>query len=272
MAVTYDLKMEGPNLVVGGDNESAELVGIARGDYDSTTVWTAIAASAPTTYVSPATGRTLYRQSINLDHKALGVWEFSIPFGPREAKNAANNPPPVISFEISTETQKVTHYLEVVNSYPAGTAPDLKGAINFNGKEVEGVEVDVPTITLNFEQVVADSVIDADKIKEIARMAGKINDDTWYGFDAGELKFKGCSGTSRFENSDWKLNFSFAVSENATGIAVGPITGIVKKGWHYLWTKYKKLMDGANLVSEPEAVYVGKVLKEADYDDLPINV
>ncbi len=62
-------------------------------------------------------------------------------------------------------------------------------------------------------------------------------------------------------------------SPNRTGISVGPITGIAKKGWEYLWVRYADVEDTASntLVKQPVAAYVEKVYEEASFAGLGIG-
>ena len=53
---------------------------------------------------------------------------------------------------------------------------------------------------------------------------------------AGECLFLGASG-SKPGADDWEITFRFAASPNRTGITVGDIAGISKKGWEYLWVR-----------------------------------
>jgi hypothetical protein len=58
-----------------------------------------------------------------------------------------------------------------------------------------------------------------------------------------------------------------------TGLAVGPITGIAKKGWEYLWVRYADVEDtGAKmLVKRPIAAYVEQVYEYANFAGLGIG-
>ena len=62
-------------------------------------------------------------------------------------------------------------------------------------------------------------------------------------------------------------------SKRRTGISVGSITGIAKKGWEYLWVRYADVEDTASntLVKQPVAAYVEKVYEEASFAGLGIG-
>ena len=75
-----------------------------------------------------------------------------------------------------------------------------------------------------------------------------------------------------FFTEKWEGNFRFAASANAVDLVVGSITGIAKKGWEYLWVRYREEEDTVAhaLVMTPVAVYVEQVYLEADLNDLGI--
>lgn len=58
-----------------------------------------------------------------------------------------------------------------------------------------------------------------------------------------------------------------------TGLAVGEIIGISKKGWEYLWVRYVDAEDAVAkaIVKKPQAVYVESVYEQGDFSDLGIG-
>jgi len=106
------------------------------------------------------------------------------------------------------------------------------------------------------------------------RLTGKVNSGSWKGFNEGEVLFLGASGSRRGTNadSDWEITFRFAASPNVTGLSVGSINGIAKKGWEYLWVRYADQEDtSANtIVKRPVAAYVERVYDEGNFGGLGI--
>ena len=90
------------------------------------------------------------------------------------------------------------------------------------------------------------------------------------GFAAGEVLFLGASGSQRGED-DWEITFRFAASPNVTGLTIGDIEGIDKKGWEYLWVRYADAEDEKVLVKQPIAVYVERVYDEGNFAGLGIR-
>ncbi len=89
--------------------------------------------------------------------------------------------------------------------------------------------------------------------------------------------FLGAEGTQQ-GTKPFQITYKFAISQNATDLSVGDITGIDKKGWEYLWVRYRTKKDetggteNKTLVRLPEAVYVERVHYNANFADLGIAV
>jgi hypothetical protein len=83
----------------------------------------------------------------------------------------------------------------------------------------------------------------------------------------------GATGGHRGDDS-WQITFRFACQPNATSLTVGPVTGIVKRGWDYLWVRYEDIEDTTaySLVKRPVGVYVEQVLPLGDFSTLGIGV
>ena len=56
-----------------------------------------------------------------------------------------------------------------------------------------------------------------------------------------------------------------------TGLQVGDITGIDKKGWEYLWVRYADAEDQNVLVKRPIAAYVEQVYESGNFALLGIG-
>jgi hypothetical protein len=76
----------------------------------------------------------------------------------------------------------------------------------------------------------------------------------------------GAAGSKRGAE-DWEITYKFAASPNRTGIVVGEITGISKKGWEYMWVRYADAEDAAAkaIVKKPVAAYVEKVYEDGNF-------
>ncbi|HMN39746.1 MAG TPA: hypothetical protein PKE29_02805 [Phycisphaerales bacterium] len=105
-------------------------------------------------------------------------------------------------------------------------------------------------------------------------LTGKVNTGAFKGFQPGEVLFLGASGSRRGTDpdDDWEITFRFAASPNASGISVGSISGISKKGWEYLWVRYADQEDTGShaIVKRPVAAYVERVYDEGNFAGLGI--
>ncbi|MFN9131136.1 MAG: hypothetical protein ACK5XO_00450, partial [Phycisphaerales bacterium] len=108
----------------------------------------------------------------------------------------------------------------------------------------------------------------------IFNCTGKTNAGGFKGFAPGEVLFLGATGSKRGDgpDDDWEITFRFAASPNETGLSVGTITGINKKGWEYLWVRYADAEDTGSgaIIKKPIAAYVERVYDDANFGALGI--
>lgn len=179
------------------------------------------------------------------------------------------------SFDASAGNAHITNSLETVGRYAAFArgAPDLQGAINVTEDAVEGVDIYVPQLQLEYKGWFSPSVVTFEYVAQLMRMTATTNNAPFKGFAAGELLFLGPSG-SRKNAEQWELTFRFAASPNKTDLQVGSITGISKKGWEYLWIRYEDRLspetsssesDIKTLLKAPVYVYVERVYDASNF-------
>lgn len=184
------------------------------------------------------------------------------------------------SFDTSGGTQHLTQSLSTIASYaPAGkTAPDFKGAINVTKDSVEGVDIPLRAFAFSVTKVVSESDITSSFLANLYALTATVNNasfdapvrDSGGGivitFQAGECALSNVVGSPRGD-SNWVLTFNFAAFPNKTGIVVGDINAIAKKGWEYLWILHEQQEDATAqfIVQRPRAAYVEKVLEEGDF-------
>jgi len=174
-------------------------------------------------------------------------------------------------------TQHITQSRATVNAYaPSGeTPPDFQGAIGVTDNGVEGVDVTVPVYHFSETHYLDDAVVTPAYKGTLFSLTGKVNSASFKGLAAGECLFLGAAGSKRGGSGggDWEITFRFAGSPNVTGLSVGPITGISKKGWEYLWVRYAEVEDeGAQvLVKRPIAAYVERVYDTGNFAALGIG-
>jgi hypothetical protein len=257
-----------------GDNASVEMVYVLTGTSDDLTAKTLIENSTAQTY------NGLVRQSINLEPewvdtvRADGRWVATIRYGVRPPQEVGESS---FSFDTAGGTQHITQSLGTVHRYapPGKTAPDFKGAIGVTHDNVEGVDITVPVFNFSVSRRIPIAQWSASYVGTLYSLTGKVNSGGFsvtingntYNFAAGECLFLGASGDESSASEFVEVNYRFAASPNRTGITVGDMTGISKKGWEYLWVRYADSEDAAAkaIVKKPVAAYVEKVYEDGNF-------
>jgi len=258
MTITIDEKFDSREATVGEDS-SVDLLYAIQGTEDDLTVKLLVEASSPPTYAG------LVRQSYHVAHLGGGVWDASVRYGKKEPKEPGDSS---FSFDTGGGTQHITQSLSTVARYPGG-APDFKGAIGVTHDAVEGADIVVPVYSFAETHYIPTADVTGAYKGALFSLTGRVNNAAFKGFAAGEVLFLGASGSQRGED-DWEISFRFAASPNVTGLAIGGIGGIDKKGWEYLWVRYADVEDANILVKRPFAVYVEKVYESGDFSGLGI--
>ena len=180
------------------------------------------------------------------------------------------------SFDISGGTHHITHSRLTRATFPAPgkVAPNCHNAIGDHGDgNIEGVDVFDPVF--NFTETHFKSYDDVTTwyVYNLATIVGKVNSTYFKGFRKAEALFLGATGARR-EAEKWEITYRFAISYYESGIEVGPITGIWKLGWDYLWVRWEPAADteARGMVTVPVAAYVEQVYKAADFSALGIGI
>lgn len=229
---------------------------------------------------APASVGTLVRGKISVtesdrDDLMMATVQY-VPPG-RLQQQEASEPPEtgesVYNFEIGLETLHITQSIETIHKIgQAGdTAPDYKGAINVTNDSVEGCDISVPIYNWSETHWIPhENVTDAYR-DTLHYVTGKVNADTFRTFDPGQVMFLGVTG-SRRGSADWELTYRFSLKPNQIGIQVGDLYVPNKKGWEYLWVRYREVEDTElkMMVMRPYAAYVEKVYKDANFSQLGI--
>jgi hypothetical protein len=221
----------------------------------------------------------LVRESIRLEPvwvdtvAADGLWDCRVRYVSPERKDPETGESS-FAFDTGGGTQHVSQSIQTVQSYaPAGkTAPDFKGAVGVTHDSVEGVDITVPVYNFTETHYLPGSQVTMGYRGDLFGLTGKVNDASFKGLDAGECLFLGASGSKR-GGDDWEITFRFAAGPNKTGLTIGDIVNIDKKGWEYLWVRYADAEDPAAkaIVKKPVAVYIEKVYEEGDFSSLGIG-
>lgn len=267
--VPAELAIEEKHGRVLSDN-SAELTYIIRHTHDDAVARQALLNGSPWSW------RGKRREDAEVEEIGHHLWLGTVRYSERETQRQVNQSR--FSFETRGGSQHISQSLATVGRYAATgtTAADFGGAIAVDGDSVQGTEITVPVYTFT-ETHYFDDVSTGYK-STLFYLTGRVNDASFKGLAAGEALFLGAAGTKSGSNSGgggepWEITFAFAGSPNVSGLSIGEITGIAKKGWEYLWVRYTEAEDTAAkmLIRKPIAAYVERVYREGNFASLGIG-
>jgi len=253
-----------------GARPYAELHYMCNGAADENEARDAITSEAPTLYDLFGVGLFFLPRSRSVIQPVDDlVWEGIIRYEVTPQTNQSE-----YTFDTRGGMQHITHALEHIASYaPAGmTAPDHKGAIGVTSNGVEGVDIPVPNFHRTETHYIPDELITDAYLGYLHSLTGTVNYAAFKGFASGECLFLGAFGAKR-GCGDWAVSFEFASSPNRTGLVVGDITGISKKGWEYMWVEYEDGVDESakSPIKVPRAVHIEQVFYYGDFSLLGIG-
>ena len=291
MAIQVGEKFNSPRLTTGRKS-SAEGRWWITGTGDENAAKAALCAAAPASIGGAAevtmttpTGTVLLAvwpflvsSDVTVEQVAPGIWDGIVTYSTWGEQQKKKDPPAtgdaIFDFDTTGGTQHITQSLKTLNKYPA-TAPYFQGAIGVTHDNVEGVDITVPIYQFAETHIFPADAVTMEYRGKLFYLTGKVNKAPFKGCKAGECLFLGASGSLQVSGAirQWEIAFKFAASPNAENLTVGPITGINKKGWEYLWVRYEDDEDDKAkvLVKRPTAAYVEKVYEEGDFSEMGIG-
>ena len=265
--VPEELLIEEKHGRVLSDN-SAELTYIIRHTHDDAVARQALLNGSPWSW------RGKRREDAEVEEIGHHLWLGTVRYSERQTQRQVNQSR--FSFETRGGSQHISQSLATVGRYAAAgtTAADFGGAIGVDGDSVQGTEITVPVYTFTETHYFDDG--STGYKSTLFYLTGRVNDASFKGLAAGEALFLGAAGTKSGGASGgepWEITFAFAGSPNVSGLSIGEITGIAKKGWEYLWVRYAEAEDTAAkmLIRKPIAAYVEKVYREGNFASLGIG-
>lgn len=269
MPVTVAERNESPR-VTSGDSPGVEHLYWVRGTDDRDTARTALLAEAPAT----SDGYPLL--SNTLEYLGNELWDATVAYGPRD-NSTQETGSSVFTFETGGATQHITQSLETRSSVgiPDFTVPDTERAIGLNGDSVEGVDIIVPQFNFSETHYIADASVDTAYKLALYALTGKVNNATFRGFAAGEVLFRGASGSRRVApggDIDWEITFQFSAAPSDASLSISPDLTVNKEGgWDYVWVMYKDTASPMGVQKTPVAAFVERVYESADFAGLGIG-
>ena len=202
----------------------------------------------------------------SVDQVADQIWFATVSYGVSQPSVSETQ----TSFDTGGGTQKITQSatgMAVTTYVKSGEpTPDFKGAINVDDNSVNGVDIVVPQY--NWSEVRYYSTLPSNHATTLFNLTGKTNSASWHGYAQGEVLFLGANGSKKGKHGLWEIQYKYAASPNKTGIQIGDLTGIAKKGWEYIWIRYAKSTSGGVLVQTPSSVHVHQVYEYGDFSGL----
>jgi hypothetical protein len=270
MPVTFH-ELASSRVLETGPSGTRELKYVAMGSSDDVEVRSQAESQLPASYDGVG-NRRIRVEPVDSNH---GLWEVVASYRKIEAQPPPQPGDSSYSFDTTGGTQHITQSRETVGGYAAAgvpAIPDFDEAIGVTDDGVEGVDVTVPVFSYTETHFVPAAAVTSGYVNTLFNLTGRVNSSAFKGFAAGEMLFLGASGSKRAGEDFWEITYRFACSPNATGLTVGTITGIAKKGWEYLWVLYEDVEDESakRLVKRPLAAYVERVYLDGNFGALGI--
>jgi hypothetical protein len=234
------------------------------------------------------------RKNLNLDSQGNGFYLVSANYhnpavnaGDGEGDGGEEPKPATFEFDTTGGTEHITQayrgedkttaagatgqkgYFVVEGAAPDTPVPNLDGAINVQGDQVQGVDVPVPAFTFNETWHFPSTFVLASYIRTLYLMTGRINSKPWRIFDAGEVKFHGARGLITQGQSSVAVNFNFTAIPNRT-FTVG-YAEITKFGHDHMSVQYETSEDHDHIIKRPKLVYIECTGPSGDFADLLIG-
>jgi len=205
-----------------------------------------------------------YRGEISCNQVAYNLWDADITYS-RRPKDIGSY---TWDFDGSGVIEHITSSYETINSYPASSAPSYNMLIGVSQDNVAGADVLRPSGRLTISFTHPAGVMTLAYAKYLSDLVGYVNSTTFFDWPAGEVRFDGVRATDGSQTQA-SAAYTFSISRNVTGLSVGTITGISKKGWELAWVKYKSSTASAGGITYPvqipEFVYIERVADTTDF-------
>lgn len=217
---------------------------------------------------TPRTVNTIYgilwRMDVKLTQTAYNHFDIEIPYGKRPNESGQWS----WDFDTTGGTVHISNAKQEVARYPAGKAPNQFGAIGVDGDNVAGTDIVIPAMKINVQFRHPKAEMTIARAKYLAGITGFVNSATFLTFEPGEVLFLGARG-SEGSDSESSVGYQFAMSKNVTGLNIGGIAGIVKKGWDVAWIRFEDSVESEggtdHSIRKPRHVYVDRVYDTVDF-------
>jgi hypothetical protein len=192
---------------------------------------------------------TLFWNSIQLHESYYAqLYEISVTYSPYNNQTGTY----LVRVEHAAGTAKATAG-ERIAGYPEdsgypGESCSNNGGVIFDGQEVVGVDVPFGQTRIVISYRHPQMFLNHAYLRAVGTLVGHPNNDTFLGYDPGEIAYAGGNATE--SEAEASAEYSFEVSRNVTNLVVGGITIAEKKGFDIVSPVYKwdTDTDGGGLV------------------------
>jgi hypothetical protein len=206
----------------------------------------------------------LYRNNIQVEEQGYGLYYVGVTYG--EKKNEVG----AYRFSGSTTggTLHITHSRETVGKYP-DTARGHNQAIDLGKDNVpRGTDVVVPALKLSYNFRHPAGEVNEEFARNLGRITGSCNEDTWHGFEPGEVLLLG-GDFSDGTDAEAEVTYHVACEENLQDLVIGAIEEIEKDGHDFLWVWWQDNVEEAGGNQQPgvkpRAVYVERLYRRISF-------
>lgn len=203
----------------------------------------AVRAIAPRVMYGMARKDLRISEKIDETTYKIGVtYNYSGTESPGNSDNDADAGDRTITFSSSGGTRHITHSYKTINTI--GTVPNHEGAINVDhANNINGVDVLSPTLSFTETHYMTYKKFKISYIRDLNSLQGKVNDEQFRGFEAGEVRFDGFSASRRGTKREdlYEITFQFSVIPNQPSQTIQGLEIPAKKGWDYVWFRTKPI-------------------------------
>ncbi len=203
----------------------------------------------------------LVKKSVSIDERVgASDWLGTVKWGKFEPKEVGDSS---YSFDTGGGTAHVQTSLATLSATPASgvpAAPNFHNAIGVTDSGIEGVDITAPAFHFEETHFLDVAFVTSAYKLTCFNLTGAWNLTPFKGLAAGECMFLGASGSLK-DYETWEITYKFAGQPNVIGGSFGGITVPLKRGWDYLWIRYREIEDAAagHLARRPVAAYVEQV-------------
>jgi len=218
-------------------------------------------------------------QSLQIaEHLSIDTWKIDAVYGQSsfDFSGSEETPAEVTTYSLSNTTINQTHSLKTVRSYSStgSAARNHHGAMNVEGGQINGMDINVSTATMNISHYYPIAAWTTNLRNRILLTGNTVNSHRFRGFYPGELLFTGANiSPENVGGRDYiHVDFQFAISPNDSNVELHGWTGptIQKEGWNVMWVDWGRHgNDDSSL--KPLFVYIEKVYKSFNFAEYGLD-